>query len=223
MASQPFWQTNKRRPVASAAKSDAPIILTTPDQRIADSNNVRDAGYQNSLERSREEARIWVKQIAQKCRESGDLFKTERPPQEDGFIGVFIEVSRWQADWRPQSECRQGQRSPFAGRVGYQRPLDTVKIGEGTTFSVYRRYDNGSMLGRKPKLVVMKDSKIKFERDGTTTAKAILSGLLTEIRILSQVSLRTHKNIVTLLDIRWDHPDLHRESLGPTLDLEHAD
>ncbi|KAH7395935.1 kinase-like domain-containing protein, partial [Cadophora sp. MPI-SDFR-AT-0126] len=48
-------------------------------------------------------------------------------------------------------------------------------------------------------------------------------GVKAEIRVLSEESIRQHKNIVKLLDIRWDHPNLDRDNIGPTLYLEYAE
>jgi serine/threonine protein kinase len=223
MASRPYWRTRRQTP--SAKQSVQPATLEDSNLRATSENSVHTPSSNGASEGSREERRLWVKKVLAECQNSKSLLhvQPEGPPQGDGFIGLFIEVSRWQADWRSENVRRRGSKSLFGGRIGYQRPLDTLKIGEGTTFAVYRRYDNGGMLGREPKFVVMKDSKIRFERDGTAKDKAVMSGLLAEIRVLSQEPLRMHKNIVKLLDIRWDHPNLDHHNLGPTLYLEYAE
>lgn len=143
-------------------------------------------------------------------------------PQEDGFLGLYIRILLWQS--KPTiKECTE-RIGPYSNRLGFYRPLEVIKIGEGASFNVFRRYDRGSVVGRDSNLVVMKNSKVRFEENGTPKSNdiAALRSLLSEIDVLSNAVIRKHRNIVGLLDIRWDHPSLEREQLGPTLYLEYA-
>jgi hypothetical protein len=144
------------------------------------------------------------------------------PPQHDGFLGLFIRVCLWQEELKTQTKRSWTQKSPYAGRVGHQKPIEVSKIGEGASFKVFKRYDRGSDFGRDSKLIVMKDSKVRFERDGRANDENLLFALISEIQILSHKPLHDHANIVKLLDVRWDHPSLQVEHLGPTIYLEYA-
>jgi serine/threonine protein kinase len=97
---------------------------------------------------------------------------------------------------------------------------DAAKIGEGASFTVTKRHD--FVRGGKSSLIVMKDSKLKFDRAGKPSDLSVFASILTEIEILSHKPLFEHKNIVKLLDVRWDHPSMYKEPLGPTLYLEYA-
>lgn len=222
--SQPFFRT--RRVKAGDTKEDRIHQISSASQKPSSLINEFETASperQSLLVPGKQAAEKIVARVNEETRKSDDLPRAPNLPQEDGFIAIFIEVCLWQADFRSEAKRRRGQKSAYAGRIGYQQPLDTTKIGEGASFSVFKRYDKGSLLGRQSKLVVMKDSKVRFAKDGQATEREHLNSLRTEIRVLSHPPLRNHPNIVKLLDLRWDHPDLDQVSMGPTLYLEYAD
>lgn len=223
---QPFWRTRRVRRGATEEHATYQTPLSSQDSQepstaINESESASVKPQCLPIPR-RQAAQQLVAYVNEETQKSINLLRAPNLPQEDGFVGIFIEVCSWQADFRSETKRRRGQKSAYAGRIGYQRPLDTTKIGEGASFSVYKRCDNGSSFERQSKLVVMKDSKVRFTRDGQATDQEALNSLRTEIRVLSHTPLRHHPNIVKLLDIRWDHPNLNQESLGPTLYLEYA-
>ena len=219
---QPLWKTKRRNrpplePVessAASADSSAPSQEGKGDYSFIDSSSL-------PIDPNKERQET-IKSLLAGLPPALDLAGPQEPPQENGFIGLFLRVLIWQIEYRTQRKDIWERVSPYAGRVGPQKKVNTIKIGEGASFTVYKRYDNGRQLGREPQLVVMKSSKVRFGQDGKPNDNETFRSLMAEINTLSKDSLRKHPNIVKLLDIRWDHPSLEREQLGPTLYLEYA-
>jgi hypothetical protein len=103
---------------------------------------------------------------------------------------------------------------------GWAWLLDASKIGEGAFFTVTKWHEYAPPGGPdKAKLIVMKYTKLKFDRAGKPSDSSVFAAILAEVEILSHEPLFHHKNIATLLDIRWDYPSIYKEFLGPTLYL----
>lgn len=139
------------------------------------------------------------------------------------FLGLFAKVSQWRQEFDSISKRKWHQMPSCAGRVGHFRPSTVNKIGEGASFNVFKRYDGGYALGRDSRLIVIKHPKIRFSNDGSPSDEEAFRALMSEINILSHRPCRVHRNIVKLLDIRWDHPLLEVEKFGPSVYLEYAE
>ncbi|KAK0392719.1 hypothetical protein NLU13_2214 [Sarocladium strictum] len=107
-------------------------------------------------------------------------------------------------------------KQKYRTRQGLQ--MKAAQIGSGASFTVTKRHT----FENPPKVVVMKDTNLKFDRIGRPNDGAVFVSVATEIEILGHKSLYDHANIVTLLDVRWDHPSMYKQAHGPTLYLEYA-
>lgn len=137
-------------------------------------------------------------------------------PSEQTFVGLFIKLCLWSIAWRKEGMRERPLKQKYRTRQGLQ--MKAAQIGSGASFTVTKRHT----FENPPKVVVMKDTNLKFDRIGRPNDGAVFVSVATEIEILGHKSLYDHANIVTLLDVRWDHPSMYKQAHGPTLYLEYA-
>jgi serine/threonine protein kinase len=218
---QAYWRTKKiirRRPVAPVLEHSAsPSKASASD---GDSTDGQQNGNQLLMPTPDDLSKTPREALITELQKPVDQTGSHEFPQADGFLGLYLRILLWRMACLGTAYAEHV--SPYSNRVGcFQN--QTVKLGEGASFTVSRRFDVGSLLGRASKLVVMKNSKIKFEDNGNVNDCDGFQSLLAEIKVLTLESIRGHSNIVKLLDIRWDHPSMEQDSLGPTLYLEYAE
>ncbi|KAK3319513.1 hypothetical protein B0T19DRAFT_268611 [Cercophora scortea] len=244
MADRPVWQTRVFARQISDDDDDASSVSTRSTQSAStaahgdpskpsapSTSETADQQQQQQLENQRQHLKsqglqgIPTQNLSDPTRPADDRQEgivSPRVPCEENFIGLFIKLCLWEPAWRQAGLRERWASHRYRTRLGMQ--IDAAKIGEGASFIVTKRHEfvRPGSGGGKAKLVVMKDTKLKFDRAGKPSDPSVLAAILSEVEILSHKPLFDHPNIITLLDVRWDHPSMYKEPLGPTLYLEYA-